>query len=239
MPTSTPQLIAAAKKLRTSAVAQLLENEYPAVYRLSCGLAGREDVGRGIARFVIARSIRLMPKWDPEDDPRNWFYHFTILTARRAIGHQPAPAKDLLVTRAEGVAQTSAEYLAFVAALRALPRQQLEAFLLHHGEKLNTRYTAVAMDCSTEAATAHLTAAVATLRSVVAEGRLDPLTQRLAAAYLRLTPDEQFIPPSITRAMLRYFWPQKIWRMIRFLIQLILLGAMIWGGWWLYRHARI
>ena len=51
--TSPPELVAAAKKLRTSAVAQLLENEYPPVYRLACGLAGREDVGRGIAKFVL------------------------------------------------------------------------------------------------------------------------------------------------------------------------------------------
>jgi hypothetical protein len=180
-----------------------------------------------------------MPKWDPQDDPRNWFYHYTILTARRAIKHQPKPAKDLLVTRSEGVAQTSTEYLAFVAALRALPRQQLEAFLLHHGERLNTRYSAVAMDCSTEAATAHLTAAVLALRSVVAEGRLDPLVQRVAAAYARLTPDEQFIPPAISRSMLRHFWPRKIGRMIVLLIELAILAAMIWGGWWLYRHARI
>src|SRR3954470_15866506 len=188
MQTSGPELVAAAKKLRTSAVAQLLENEYPAVYRVACGLAGRDDVGRGIANFVLARSIRMMPKWDVEDDPRQWFYHFTILTARRAIKHQPKPAKDLLVVKSEQAQQTSTEYLAFVAALRALPRQQLEAFLLHHGEKLNPRYTSLAMDCSTEAATAHLVAAIAALRSVVPEGRLDPLIQRAAAAYTRLTP---------------------------------------------------
>jgi DNA-directed RNA polymerase specialized sigma24 family protein len=239
MHTSSPELVAAAKKLRTSAVAQLLENEYPAVYRLACGLAGREDVGRGIAKFVLARSIRLMPNWDVEDDPRQWFYHFTILTARRAIKHQPKPANDVLVTRAEGAAQTSTEYLAFIAALRALPRQQIEAFLLHHGEKLNTRYTSLAMDCSTEAATAHLLAAVEALKSIVPDARLDPLVQRCAGAYARLTPDEQFVPPSITRTMLRHFWPRKIWRIIRFIVQLIILGGLIWGGWWLYRHARI
>jgi DNA-directed RNA polymerase specialized sigma24 family protein len=239
MPTSSAQLVAAAKKLRTSAVAQVLENEYPAVYRLACGLVGREDVGRGIAKFVLARSIRLMPKCDVEDDPRQWFYHFTILTARRATRHQPRPADDVLVTKSEQAQQTSTEYLAFIAALRALPRQQIEAFLLHHGEKLNTRYTSLAMDCSTEAATAHLAAAVETLKSVVMDGRLEPLVQRCAAAYARLTPEEQFIPPSITRTMLRHFWPRKIWRIVRFILQLIVLAGLIWGGWWLYRHARI
>jgi DNA-directed RNA polymerase specialized sigma24 family protein len=137
--TSSPELVAAAKKLRTSAVAQLLENEYPAVYRLACGLAGREDVGREVTKFVLGRSVKLLPKWDVEDDPRQWFYHFTILTARRAVKHQPKPAEDLLVVKSEHANQTSTEYLAFVAALRGLPRQQLEAFLLHHGEKLNTR----------------------------------------------------------------------------------------------------
>src|SRR5437868_4314209 len=90
-------VISAARKLRPWAVAQVMESEYPQVYRLACGLSGRADVGRGIARFVLGRSVTIMPKWDPNDDPRNWFYHYTILTARRASRHTPEAKHDLLI----------------------------------------------------------------------------------------------------------------------------------------------
>jgi len=78
--------------------------------------------------------------------------------------------------------------VAFVSALRQLETQQREAFLLHHCERLNARYSALAMDCSTEAADNHLKAADQSLR-LVAGADFDALAKKLADAYAHLAPD--------------------------------------------------
>src|SRR6478735_3014745 len=83
--------IAAARKLRPAAVTAVLQCEALAVYRLAYALAGRWDVGRGIARFVLQRSVKMMPSWGPEADPSNWYHRFTIMTSRRSAKHQPKP----------------------------------------------------------------------------------------------------------------------------------------------------
>ena len=64
----------------------------------------------------------------------------------------PAPNQDLLIT----VGPTGLPaYAGFIRALRTLPVQQAEAFILHHGEHLNERLLGVAMDLSTGAAGSH------------------------------------------------------------------------------------
>ena len=59
-----------------------------------------------------------------------------------------------------------------------------------------------------------------------------------AAAYGRLAPDDQYVAPAINRAMVRHFWPRRIGRMILFLIQVAILGAIVYAGWWAYNHVR-
>src|SRR5258707_2034113 len=128
-------IVHAAQKLRPAAVAAILQENAAGVYRIAYALAGRWDVGRGIARFVLNRSVRMMPKWKPEDDPANWYHRFIIMTSRRGARHQIAgAAKDVLVEQA---LSPDTQYIAFVAALRQLETQQREAFLLHHCEHLN------------------------------------------------------------------------------------------------------
>ena len=48
----------------------------------------------------------------------NWFFHHTLLNARRAASDLPDLKDDLLVTSAQ---DQSPQYLAFVSALRKLP----------------------------------------------------------------------------------------------------------------------
>src|SRR3954471_4624553 len=157
-------VIASATKWKPHAVTQVLQDNAPSVYRIAYALAGRWDVGRGVARFVLNRSVRMMPKWKPDDDPANWYHRFTIMVARRGAKHGvESPAKDVLVEQAM---QPDTRYIAFVSALRQLETQQREAFLLHHSERLNARYSALAMDCSTEAAENHLKAADQALQLV-------------------------------------------------------------------------
>ncbi|MEA2708730.1 MAG: polymerase sigma-70 factor, subfamily [Phycisphaerales bacterium] len=230
----SPETIAAARKLKTSAVADLLTSQYASVYRIAYALSGRWDVGRGIARFVLARSVRFMPKWDPDDDPANWFHRFTIMTSRRSAKHRAEPKKDVLVEQAIDV---DGEYVAFVAALRHLEPQQREAFLLHVGERLNDRYAALAMDCSTEAAHNHLHSAEKNLR-LVAGPSMNMLTQKLADAYMHLTPADDSVIPAVNRVVFRQVRLRRALRLILRLVQLAIVATLIWAGWWLYHSVR-
>jgi DNA-directed RNA polymerase specialized sigma24 family protein len=234
MTAPSAETIAAARKLKPRAVADLLTTQYASVYRIAYALAGRWDVGRGVARFVLARSVRFMPKWDPENDPANWFHRFTIMTSRRSLPkHKADPKKDVLVEQA---LDPDAEYVAFVAALRHLEPQQREAFLLHHGERLNDRYAALAMDCSTEAAHNHLAVAEKELR-LVAGPNMAALTKKLADAYMHLTPADDSVVPAVNRVVFRQVTVRRAWRFAMLIVKLVIIGALIWGGWRLY-HMR-
>jgi DNA-directed RNA polymerase specialized sigma24 family protein len=234
-PVASPETIADARNLKPRAVADLLTTQYPSVYRMAYALAGRWDVGRGVARFVLARSVRFMPKWEPDSDPANWFHRFTIITSRRSLAkHTIDPQKDVLVEQA---LEPDAEYVAFVAALRHLEPQQREAFILHHGERLNDRYAALAMDCSTEAAHNHLSVAEKQLR-LVAGPSMPQLTQKLADAYQHLTPADDSVVPAVNRVVFRQVQIRRYFRIVALLIKLTILAALCFGAWWLYQRVR-
>jgi DNA-directed RNA polymerase specialized sigma24 family protein len=231
----TPETFAAAQRLSTPAVAELLADRYPAVHRLAHGLSGREDVGRGIERFVLGRGVRLLPDWDDEDQAENWFYHYTIMTARRAVKHPPNPRQDLLL--AERGAEDPA-YVAFLSALRQLPRQQQEAFILQHGEHLGGRTSALAMDCSIEAATNHLRAATESLRLVAGE-QFDIFVLRLSNAYRRLAPSAELILPSMKSLARRRVWPRRLIRWAGSAVVLALSALLAWIAWRAYHEVEI
>jgi DNA-directed RNA polymerase specialized sigma24 family protein len=228
-------VVADARKLNPTAVREVLKSEVTQVYRIAYALAGRWDVGRGVARFVLNRSVRMMPKWKPDDDPANWYHRFTVMTSRRSAHHRPDTQTDVLVQQA--APPTSAEYVAFVAALRLLEPQQREAFLLWHGEKLNPRYCALAMDCSTEAAQNHLRAAEDALR-LVAGARYDQLVKQLEDAYAHLTPEADQLVPTVNNVVFRQVRMRRWLRRILLLVELIAIAALAWGGWKVYQVVR-
>src|SRR4051812_35090482 len=154
------ELLDRARRFDRAAIEAIFAENYPAVSRIAMGLSGRTDVGMGVTRFVIKRALHALPSWKDEDAPQRWFLHHTIITTRRAAKHQPDKTNDTLIADPRAAAP---EYVAFIRALRSLPFQQREAFLLHHGERLNERWSAVTMDCSVIAASNHLNAATATL----------------------------------------------------------------------------
>ena len=230
-------IVADARKLKPRAVQEVLKSEVTPVYRIAYALAGRWDVGRGVARFVLNRSVRMMPKWKPDDDPANWYHRFTVMTSRRSAHHRPDIRKDVLVEQASPAAANQAEYVAFVAALRQLEAQQREAFLLWHGEKLNPRYCALAMDCSTEAAQNHLKVAEDALR-LVAGARYEPLVKTLEDAYAHLTPDSGQLVPTVNNVVFRQVRLRRWLRRIILLLELIAIAALAWGGWKVYQIVR-
>ena len=221
-------LFAKAKKLKRPAVDDLFAMVYPAVVRIAKALAGREDVADGVVRFVMLRASKMIPTWRDETAAERWFLHHTVLTARRAAAHEPSPKHDLLVASAE---PPTPAYVAFVRAVRQLPVQQREAFLLHAGERFNPRYLGVAMDCSTQAAQAHLDAATAALRTVTGPAEFDGLVARLATVYARLGPAETQVVPAVRKWVTKGLRPQRFRRLIRLIVILAMVSGVAWAVW--------
>ena len=225
-----PEVMPRARKLKSDAVGVVLASVYSRVYRIAYGLAGRPDVGRGIVRYVMSRSVHVMSKWEDEQQAEHWFNHFAVLTSRRAAKHPPEAKQDLLLLNDP---QPDMAYAAFIAAVRSLPHQQMEAFILHHGEKLNMRYLSVAMDLSVDAAHNHLRVATGMLRQASAQ-YFDHFTDRMASAYARLTPNENLVVPRVKATIRRTIWPRRVFRIIRNLAILAIAVAIGLLAWWLY-----
>jgi DNA-directed RNA polymerase specialized sigma24 family protein len=237
-------LVRRAQDYDRRAMEELLADVYPAVYRMAHALTGRPGAGRQVVHEVIRRSLRVLPKWRTGVVPENWFYHHTLLSAREFLSRPPDPRQDLLVTAAPKptaetgadaqpptgeialawVAPDDASYIAFVRALRNLPVQQAEAFILHHGERLNERLLGVAMDCSVAAAATHLDAARAALNAVTA-GRTELFAATMSRAYRALTPPPATITPVTRKYVARGLRPRLFRRIFRIVLLLALLVA--------------
>jgi DNA-directed RNA polymerase specialized sigma24 family protein len=228
MPVSADTL-ARARKLRTSAVTELLADRYPLVHRLAHGLLGRVEPARRLVYAVMGRSIRYIPAWKDPTQAEHWFARYTILMARRTKS-PPDGRQDLFLEDGKLV---DAGYQAFIRALRSLPAQQQEAIVLHYCENEETRGVAVAMDCSKDAAATHLQAAQTQLQTVAGE-LFDRFVKRLAAFYQALTPSEQLILPNVHYIVRTRIWPRKLARAIAWLMLLGVIGAAVWGVYRIY-----
>jgi DNA-directed RNA polymerase specialized sigma24 family protein len=195
---------------------EVLADAYPSVYRMAHALTGRTGAARQVLHEVLRRSLLVLPKWRAGTTTENWFYHHTLLSAREFSTRPPDPHEDLLVA-AGGDAANDPAYIGFVRALRNLPPQQAESFLLHHGENLNTRLLGVAMDCSAGAAGTHLEAARQALAAVSGAG-IDVLTSTLARAYHALTPPPAAVSPITRRYVKRTLRPRRLKRLFRVLL---------------------
>lgn len=217
-----------ARRLEPQAVEEILNVFYPIVYRIAVGLTGRPAAGEPVVRRIMRKAIDRMPRWTNDGDPQRWFSHHTVLAARRAAGEPPAPMDDALVTA--GDPSPPAQYVAFIRALRRLPVQQREAILLHDAEQLDARSLAVAMDCSTEAASNHLASGRRELMATSGD-ELNRLLAAMRSAYHRLTPADDLALPLVKRVVRRVIWPRRIASVARAVIVLAALSAAIWAVW--------
>jgi DNA-directed RNA polymerase specialized sigma24 family protein len=215
------QLLSVAREFDRQAMERLLAAVYSPVYRIAHGLSGRQDVARGIIRFIMNQALKRMPQWRDGQAADRWFFHHTVLTSRRAVRYQPKPQDDVLVRPADS---PDAAYLAFIRALRALPMQQREAFILHHGEHFNVRHLAIAMDCSTKAAEMHLASAHQALEPI-GGAQFPAMRDRMAQAYAALAPSDEVIRPLLRRCVRRSIWPRRLKRALKLLIGIVVIAA--------------
>jgi hypothetical protein len=149
------------------------------------------------------------------------------LTLRRASKSKPDAANDTLVPEEP---RADANYVAFVRAIRGLPQQQVEAFVLAHGEGLDLRDLAVAMDCSTTAAAIHLRESEDRLRAL-AGAQFGASVEKMRAAYERLTPSRDLVLSRVGGSLRRHFWPRLVKRIAKLIVLLVMLGALAWLSW--------
>lgn len=213
-----------ARKLRREAVEDVVNESFPSVTRIAHALAGTDPAGAAIVARIVRRGLLQIPKFRDAGEPQRWFLRHTILACRAEPGPPPAADADLLVTCA---ATPSLEYAAFIKALRGLPQQQMEAFVLHHAEAFNARYTAVAMDCSTTAAQQHLDTADKALRAIAGDA-FDPCVATLRQAYQSLTPAARVQTPHIRSIIRRHVWPRRLWRGFKVLLLCTVLVGVAW-----------
>lgn len=199
----------------------------PGMVRICLAICGREDVARGVLRFVFAKGVTQYATWNDAAAPARWFYHHALLTARRAEQHQADAANDPLCKGRE----KDLPYLAMVRAIRQLTRQQAEAVILHYGEGLELRPLAIAMDCSTTAANTHLQGALGTLNAM-AGGDATPLLEKLREQHqtLSLPADEL---EALTRSAVRKALAPSV---VKLVLRLIILIAGIVAAIWIYLH---
>jgi DNA-directed RNA polymerase specialized sigma24 family protein len=226
------ELVAAARKGKREAVVELLAIHYPIVWRIAAGISGRDDVARGVVRFVMQRSLRALHTWNDEAAPTRWFHHHTILTCRRSAKHQPDASNDVFLQG--DAAATNMPYVAFVRALRALPMQQREALILSRCEKLDMRAVSVAMDCSTTAAANHLREASQRLVSI-AQQDFDVHVLRMTKVYATLGPDEELHIKDLRSRIRGLIRPWRIMRMAKFGLNVVILIVTIYAAWWVWR----
>jgi DNA-directed RNA polymerase specialized sigma24 family protein len=223
----TSELLERAKKGKRAAVEAVVSEHYPRVQRVAYALSGQEAAGRSIVRQVVRRSASAIRTWDHPTDAPRWFLHHTVLASRQKGGCHLDLASDPLIC---GVATNSAYYPAFIRALRALPMQQREAYLLHHGERLDVRGLSIAMDCSQEAAANHLREATAALAAY--GGDFFPaFTAHLTQTYDRLSPPDELIVPAVQASLRRRISARLVFEWTATTLKLLVIGVvgfLIW-----------
>jgi DNA-directed RNA polymerase specialized sigma24 family protein len=225
-------VVARARKFNRDAVETILTELFPAVHRIAYALTGRNDAGSAVERFVLKRSMRVLETWKDEGAPERWFHHHTVLAARRAR-YAPVDVKDdlLIVAAPQGEAPNAdLAYHAFVRALRGLPMQQREAFLLRHGEHFNPRSIAVAMDLSVQATEQHLKTAEFELRRIATD-RYDALLTELSRRYKALTPSATITVPKLKRFVARRVWPRRIRRVLAWTLLIGAFAGLAYAVW--------
>jgi len=195
---------AAGVKHDAATLTALLLQCLPRTYRIAAALSGDLDRAAQISQRILRQSLRVHQTWQSQTDPLRWFVHHTVLAAREFDKREFHAQTDPLLALSSDPALAT-----LFRTLRFLPMQQREAFLLHHGEGLEIRQVATAMDCSTAAAANHLVAATRALEPI-ASNRLSEFTAALPTLLVRLVPPGDTMDEQIRREVRRHRWTRWV-----------------------------
>jgi DNA-directed RNA polymerase specialized sigma24 family protein len=229
---STQELLDRVRSGDREAAEDLFAECHPPARRTLAALIGDDERAEKAVDELFRQARAVMRRWPESVDPVNWCYHRAVLAARRFGGGRHEDVADDPLVRALPIELRSPAYLAMIRALRRLGGQRAEAFILHHGERLNPRLLGVAMDCSAAAAATHLSAADTHIRALT-QDQFDQLTEHLRRAVVGLTP-----PPAVSRQFAQAqarAWAVKqagigLGRLLRTLLLLSLLAGLVWAA---------
>lgn len=222
------ELVEDARAGKTDALATVIIACYPALCRIAIAVAGDAKRGLDLVEELVRGSLVASEGWNEPTAPWRWFLHHAILNLRRL---PPSPGPDPLVQYS---ADKQVPFVAFVAALRKLPPQQQEAFILRHGERMAERELAIAMDCSVTAAVNHMLAAQNALK-LVAGNEIDQRMAEFRTAYDNLSPDPETVKQYVTARVQARTKHKRTWNLFKLIIWAIALAAVGYG---LYRAFR-
>jgi len=206
----------------TGAAQRVFANALPTCERIALALCGTRPAARRVVKEVAKRGARQFDRWRAADDAGRWFMHHTILLTRRS--RKPVePKYDILLEDVGG--PDVVQYQAMIAALRNLPPQQLEAFVLTHAQRWNTRLCAVAMDCSNKAVENHLAEANRQMTPLLAKN-VDLLTAALAQVYKSLPLDLPVAPETIAFRVRTGRSVRRVTRLVGWIVMLALIAAI-------------
>ena len=180
------------------------------MYRVAAGLTGSVEHAESVANAVVARAVMQRIGEHNNVDRDRWFPHHTVLTSREIV-------------RLNGYATAG---WGLPRELADLPTQQREAFVLHHGERLDLRQLATAMDCSTTAAANHLAAATGRLRSSVAD--LGKFTAALPGLLAAVVPPPHDITEKVDRQVRQTTWRRRTRVVVRTLVTIVVICVIAW-----------
>ena len=198
----------------------------------SCGQIAATIVGDAagadrVLRKLVGRSGDQLAYAMDADVAGRWFVHQTVLLTRT----EPQTADTTADTLMAGVGGPDmVAYQALVAGLRKLPRQQQEAFLLHHVHGWNPRLCAVAMDCSTQAVHTHLAEAERMLKPL-ADGHFGPLLAAMRQVHQTRPLTLPQTPARIARRVRRRQWGRRLLVAGEWLVAVVIVAAIAYGVW--------
>jgi DNA-directed RNA polymerase specialized sigma24 family protein len=216
------ELVDNARDGKADALSTVIIKCYPPLCRIAIAVAGDAKRGLDLVQGLVRGSLVACENWNEPTAPWRWFLHHAILNLRRL---PPSPGPDPLVQYS---ADKEVPFVAFVSALRKLPPQQQEAFILRQGEKMSERELAVAMDCSVTAAVNHLLAAQDTLKLVAAEG-IDQRMAEFRTAYDNLSPDPEAVKQYVMSRVQSRTTKKRTRGVFKLIVWVIALAAVAYG----------
>ncbi len=230
---SLDHLLERARRGKHGGIEHFLSAVYPPLHRMASSICGSHHAARTVLRNLLRKALDRLADWSDDIEARRWLVHHLIQECRTLPAAGPSGAQtDPLRSQPDGTA-----YAAMIAALRSLPPQQQEAWILWRLEGFDLRWQAIAMDCSTTAATTHREGADQTLRKLTGES-YDALLEKVRHAHLSLAPPPpmalQRVAASVGGVLLR----RRVMGWIKRVTQIVLAAFLIWIVYWIWKLMR-